>query len=72
MLDFLAQNYGSIIVAAALIAILALAAVKLLRDKRTGKGGCGGNCAECHGCAHSIKKTSCKRNKTKTDLPQAK
>lgn len=53
MLDFLAQNYGSIIAGAAVIALLTLAAVKLIRDKRAGKGGCGGNCAECHGCAHS-------------------
>lgn len=72
MLDFLAQNYGSIIVAAALIAILALVAVKLVRDKRTGKGGCGGNCAECHGCAHSIKGTSRRHDKTKKDFPRVK
>lgn len=51
MLDFLAQNYGSIIAGAAVIAILTLAAVKLIRDKRAGKGCCGGNCAECHCCA---------------------
>ncbi len=53
MFDFIAQYYGSIIVGAAVTALLALAAVKMIRDKRAGKGGCGGNCAECHGCARS-------------------
>lgn len=50
MLDFLAQNYGSIIAGAAVIAALALAAGKLVRDRRSGRGGCGGNCADCPSC----------------------
>lgn len=56
MLDFLAQNYGSIIAGAVVAAILVLAAVKMVKDKRAGKGGCGGNCSECHGCAERSRK----------------
>ena len=35
MLDFLAQNYGSIIAGAAVAVVLLLAVVKVIRDKRT-------------------------------------
>lgn len=54
-MDFLAQNYGSIIAGAAVLAALALAARKLVRDRRAGKGGCGGNCADCPSCCGKAK-----------------
>ncbi|MGN1423221.1 MAG: FeoB-associated Cys-rich membrane protein [Oscillospiraceae bacterium] len=51
MLEFLAENYGSIIVGAALIVIIALIIRKLVRDKRAGKCSCG-SCSACgKGCS---------------------
>lgn len=52
MLEFLAQNYGSILVGAILLAIVVLIIRKLVKDKRAGKSSCGGNCSACgHNCA---------------------
>lgn len=52
MLEFLAQNYGSILVGAILLVIVVLIIRKLVKDKRAGKSSCGGNCSACgHNCA---------------------
>lgn len=52
MPEFLAQNYGSILVGAILLVIVALIVRKLVKDKRAGKSSCGGNCSACgHNCA---------------------
>ena len=45
-MGFIAQNIGTIIVGLILLAIVALIVRKLVRDKRSGKGGCG-----CESCA---------------------
>ena len=46
-MGFIAQNIGTIIVGLILLAIVALIVRKLVRDKRSGKGGCGCGCESC-------------------------
>ncbi len=50
MLDFLQNNYGSLIVGAIVLAIVVLIVIKLVRDKRAGRHSCGGNCGACGAC----------------------
>ncbi len=47
MLQWLADNAGTIIVTLALIALVAVIIVRLYRDKKKGKTSCGGNCGCC-------------------------
>ena len=47
MLAFLSENIGSILVLCALVAVVALIAVKTIRDRRAGKSSCGSGCAHC-------------------------
>lgn len=53
MLDFFASYGGTIIVGAIVLAVVALIVAKLVKDKRSGKHICGGDCANCHGCSHN-------------------
>lgn len=57
MLVWIAENIGTILILAALIAIVAMIVVGMLRDKKKGKSSCGCNCAHCamHGACHSKK-----------------
>ncbi len=50
MADFLAQNWGSILVLAILAAVCALAVWRLCVQRKKGKGGCGGSCEGCQNC----------------------
>lgn len=54
MLEWLAANAATIIISLVLLAAVCLIVRKLVKDKRSGKGGCscGGNCASC-GVCHS-------------------
>ncbi len=47
MLQWFADNAGTIIVTLALIALVAVIIVRLYRDKKKGKTSCGGNCGCC-------------------------
>ena len=47
MLEFLQNNIGTIIAAAVVLAILALAARRMISDKKQGKSSCGGSCGCC-------------------------
>lgn len=47
MLAFLAENAGTIIVLAILIAVLTAIVVKFIRDKKKGKSLCSCGCAGC-------------------------
>lgn len=51
MLQWLNANWASLIVGIVLLAAIAGIVVKLVRDKRNGKSGCGCNCAGCPGAA---------------------
>ena len=50
MLAWLAANLGTIIVCALVLAVVFLAARKLLKDKKQGKSPCGCSCSGCAGC----------------------
>lgn len=50
MLEFIQQNAGSIAVGVMLFTVIAVIAVKMFLDKRSGKGSCGGDCAHCGCC----------------------
>ena len=57
ILNWLAQNYGTILICAIIIAIFALLIVSLIRDKKAGRSSCGGSCAGCamSGCCHAAR-----------------
>ena len=57
MLDFLRANLSTIIVAAIVVVIAALAVRKMIKDKKSGKtcSSCGGNCTCCPGCTPTKK-----------------
>jgi hypothetical protein len=46
-MNWFAQNYGTLIVVIVLLAVVAFAARKLIRDKKAGKSSCGCGCANC-------------------------
>lgn len=43
---------GTVIVAGVLVVIVASVTVKLVRNKKSGKSCCDGNCAHCSACRH--------------------
>lgn len=47
MFDILVNNLPTLVVGAAVVALITFVAVKMIRDKRKGKGTCGCNCANC-------------------------
>lgn len=57
MLAWIAENIGTILILAALIAVVAGIVAGMLRDRKKGKSSCG--CANCamRGCCHSEKAT---------------
>ena len=57
ILNWLAQNYGAILICAIIIGIFALLIVSLIRDKKAGKSSCYGGCAGCamSGQCHAAK-----------------
>ena len=59
MAAWLSENIGSIIVILIIAAVVALSIRSLIKDKRSGKGGCGHGCAGCamHGKCHAVKKS---------------
>lgn len=58
MFKWIAENWASIAVGAALAALVAAIIVKMIRDRRAGKSSCGCGCASCpmSGSCHSAKK----------------
>lgn len=59
MLAWLAENIGTILILAALIAVVAGIVAGMLRDRKKGKSSCGCGCSNCamKGCCHSEKAT---------------
>lgn len=49
MAEFIQQYAGSVAVGAVVIIIVAAIVVKMVKDKRSGKSSCGGDCSQCHG-----------------------
>lgn len=50
MLQWFSENLATIIVCAVLALVTVLIVVKLVRDRKSGKASCGGNCAGCQNC----------------------
>ncbi len=57
MLSVFSDNIGTIAVLAVLVAVVVLIVWKMVKDKRNGKGSCGGGCVGCpmSGKCHSAK-----------------
>ncbi len=54
MLEFISENLSTIIIGVLVLIVLFFAARKLIKDKKSGKGTCGGNCSKCmYGCKNS-------------------
>jgi len=55
MLAWLTDNLGTIIVSLILICIVTAVIVKMVKDKKSGKGSCGCDCEHCamHGKCHN-------------------
>ena len=47
MIQFLRENWGTILVLAVLLAAAGVAARRMYKNKRDGKPGCGCGCADC-------------------------
>ncbi|MBE6890090.1 MAG: FeoB-associated Cys-rich membrane protein [Ruminococcaceae bacterium] len=47
MLQFIMNNIGSIIVGAAVLALVVFLSYRLISDKRQGKSSCGAACSSC-------------------------
>lgn len=58
MLQFLAANWGTLVIGLAVAAVIVLVICKLRRDKKKGKASCGCGCKNCPsaGMCHSHKK----------------
>ncbi len=53
MVTFLKANMGTIVVLIVVIAVVTAIIVKLVKDKKSGKGcSCSWDCSKCHGCSH--------------------
>ena len=54
MFDWIAQNLGTLLISAVLIAIVTSIIISLIRQKKSGKSSCGGTWAHCalHGQCH--------------------
>lgn len=51
MFAWILENLATILIAAALAAVLTVIIAVLIRDKRKGRSSCGGNCGNCAHCA---------------------
>lgn len=47
MLNFLAENWGTLLVGATLVTVISLIIVKMRRDKKKGASSCGCGCDHC-------------------------
>ena len=47
MLNFLAPHWGSILIGAIIVIVVALVIVKMYRDHKKGKSSCGCGCSNC-------------------------
>ncbi len=73
MLIWITDNLITIVTIAILLGLVFLAVLSLLRDKKSGKGSCGGKCSSCTlaGECHTVQKTAAPKRKiglTKTVL----
>lgn len=55
MLNYLAQNWGTIVVCFFLVCVIAAIIIKFIRDKKQGRSSCCGDCKHCGGACHAGK-----------------
>ncbi len=53
MLDFLLENWGTLLVGLLILAAVSGVIIKMVRDKRQGKASCSCGCGGCSGCGGS-------------------
>lgn len=53
MIAWLTSNLATIVVGIVFFAIVGLVIWSMVRDKKSGKSSCGGNCGGCSGCGMS-------------------
>ncbi|MBR3242035.1 MAG: FeoB-associated Cys-rich membrane protein [Parasporobacterium sp.] len=58
MLNWFADNWGTILVCVILAAVIVAIVIRLRKDKKAGKCTCGANCKSCGGNCHACK-SSC-------------
>ena len=51
MIQFISENLSTILITAALAAVVALIVVKMIKDKKKGKTSCGCSCTGCAGAS---------------------
>ena len=56
MFEWIGRNAATIITIAAVTIIVGIAIFSLVKEKKSAKGGCTGNCASCGGCCPYCKK----------------
>lgn len=63
MLEWLSNNFVTIIICVVLAAVVSLIIVSLIKDKKKGKSSCGCNCAHCamSGACHAPKEAKNKK-----------
>lgn len=61
MLAWLSQNWGTLLISAALVIVVALVIWSMVRGKRQGKSSCGCSCGSCGGCGACHSKAPEKR-----------
>ena len=50
MLEWLSQYWGSLLIGAIVVGIVAVIVWRIVRNRRAGKTVCGSDCANCPGC----------------------
>lgn len=61
MLDFLVQNWGTLLVGAAVLAVVLAVLFKMVWDKKQGKSSCSCGCGGCSGCGGACHGTELKK-----------
>lgn len=61
MFKWIGENWATLVVGAVVIALAALAVIKLVRDKKAGKSSCGCGCANCPMSGSCHKKAESKK-----------
>ena len=61
MFQWLASNWGTILVVVILIAVVTAVIIKLIKNKKAGKSSCGCDCSTCSGVCSTCR-TPCHKN----------
>ncbi len=59
MSEFISNYGGSIVVGLIVLAVVVLIIAERVKERRSGKSSCGGDCAHCGGCGASPRDPRC-------------